>query len=90
MEENNIMLQPNEEAVMLNERIKSNGQIAVNAVCNIGRDLRRMKIEELYTYLGYGSFEEYAEQEKGEKTRRSLCAVECTTWDNQTCFAYSG
>ncbi len=44
MEDNNIVLQPNEEAIMLNERIKSNGQIAVNAVCNIGRDLRRMKI----------------------------------------------
>lgn len=71
MEENNIMLQPNEEAVMLNERIKSNGQIAVNAVCNIGRDLRRMKIEELYTYLGYGSFEEYAEQEHGLKRRQA-------------------
>lgn len=71
MEENNIMLQLNEEAVMLNERIKSNGQIAVNAVCNIGRDLRRMKIEELYTYLGYSSFEEYAEQEHGLKRRQA-------------------
>ena len=71
MEDNNIVLQPNEEAIMLNERIKSNGQIAVNAVCNIGRDLRRMKIEELYTYLGYGSFEEYAEQEHGLKRRQA-------------------
>lgn len=71
MEDNNIVLQPNEEAIMLNERIKSNGQIAVNAVCNIGRDLRRMKIEELYTYLGYGSFEKYAEQEHGLKRRQA-------------------
>ncbi len=71
MEESSIMLKPNEEAIMLNERIKSNGQIAVNAVCNIGRDLRRMKIEELYTYLGYSSFEEYAEQEHGLKRRQA-------------------
>lgn len=71
MEVNNIMIQANEEAVMLNERIRANGQIAVNAVCNIGRDLRRMKVGELYTYLGYGTFEEYAEQEHGLKRRQA-------------------
>lgn len=71
MENNKVIIQPNEEAVILNERIRANGQIAVNAVCSIGRDLRRMKVEALYTYLGYDSFEEYAEQEHGLKRRQA-------------------
>lgn len=61
MENTNLVIKPEQEAVIINERIRANGQAAVNAVCAIGRDLRRMKIEGLYTHLGYDSFEEYAE-----------------------------
>lgn len=71
METNNLVMKPNQEALILNERIRANGQAAVNAVCAIGRDLRRMKIEELYTYLGYATFEEYAEQEHDLKRRQA-------------------
>ena len=50
-------------AVQITERIKANGRTAVNAVCAIGKDLRTMKIDKLYTQLGYSGFEDYAEKE---------------------------
>lgn len=71
MESTNLIIKPEQEAVFLNERIRANGQAAVNAVCAIGRDLRRMKIEGLYTHLGYDSFEDYAEQEHSLKRRQA-------------------
>lgn len=71
MEGTNLVIKPEQEAVFLNERIRANGQAAVNAVCAIGRDLRRMKIEGLYTHLGYDSFEEYADQEHSLKRRQA-------------------
>lgn len=71
MENTNLVVKPEQEAIIINERIKANGQAAVNAVCAIGRDLRRMKIEGLYTHLGYDSFEEYAEQEHNLKRRQA-------------------
>lgn len=71
MESTNLVIKPEQEAVFLNERIRANGQAAVNAVCAIGRDLRRMKIEGLYTHLGYDSFEDYAEQEHSLKRRQA-------------------
>lgn len=60
-----------ERAVQITERIKANGRIAVNAVCSIGKDLRTMKIDELYTELGYESFEDYAEKEFQLKRRQA-------------------
>lgn len=71
MESANLAIKPEQEAVFLNERIKANGQAVVNAVYAIGRDLRRMKNEGLYTHLGYDSFEEYAEQEHDLKRRQA-------------------
>jgi len=71
MESTNLVIKPEQEAVIINERIRANGQAAVTAVCAVGRDLRRMKIEELYKYLGYTSFEEYTEQEYGMKRRQA-------------------
>lgn len=66
-----IILQPQQEAVMITERIRANGKIAVSAVCNIGKDLRYMKIEELYKHMGYDSFEDYAEKEFSLKRRQA-------------------
>lgn len=71
MESTNLAINPEQEAVFLNERIRANGQAAVNAVCAIGRDLRRMKIEGLYKHLGYETFEDYAEQEHSLKRRQA-------------------
>ncbi|MBP5363384.1 MAG: DUF3102 domain-containing protein [Ruminococcus sp.] len=66
-----LILQPQQEAVMVTERIRANGKIAVNAVCNIGKDLRYMKIEELYKHIGYDTFEDYAEKEFDLKRRQA-------------------
>ena len=70
-----IMLSPEQEAVVITERIKDYGRAAVNAICNIGRDLRRMKIENLYTHLGYETFEDYAEKEFNLKRRQAYLYI---------------
>lgn len=58
-------------AIQITERIRANGRTAVNAVCAIGEDLRTMKIDGLYTELGYESFEDYAEKEFDLKRRQA-------------------
>lgn len=60
-----------QEAITITERIRANGQIAVNAVCAIGKDLRTMKIQGLYTHIGYENFEDYAEKEFSLKRRQA-------------------
>lgn len=64
-------LPANVRAIQITERIKTNGRIAVNAVCSIGKDLRTMKIDKLYTELGYEEFEDYAEKEFQLKRRQA-------------------
>lgn len=58
-------------AIQITERIRANGRTAVNAVCAIGEDLRTMKIDGLYTELGYEDFERYAEKEFDLKRRQA-------------------
>lgn len=58
-------------AIQITERIRANGRTAVNAVCAIGKDLRTMKIDKLYTELGYDEFEDYAEKEFQLKRRQT-------------------
>lgn len=58
-------------AIQITERIRANGRTAVNAVCAIGKDLRTMKIDNLYTELGYTDFETYAEKEFDLKRRQA-------------------
>lgn len=70
-----MMLSPEQEAVVITERIKDYGRAAVNAICNIGKDLRRMKIEGLYTYIGYETFEDYAEKEFNLKRRQAYLYI---------------
>ena len=70
-----MMLSPEQEAVVITERIKEYGRAAVNAICNIGKDLRRMKIEGLYTHLGYETFEDYAEKEFNLKRRQAYLYI---------------
>lgn len=71
MESTNLIIKPEQEAVIINERIRANGQAAVTAVCAVGKDLRQMKAEGLFKYLGYETFEEYAEQEHDLKRRQA-------------------
>ena len=58
-------------AIQITERIRANGRTAVNAVCAIGEDLRTMKIDNLYTELGYETFDDYAEKEFDLKHRQA-------------------
>lgn len=58
-------------AIQITERIRANGRTAVNAVCAIGKDLRTMKIDNLYTELGYTDFETYAEKEFDLRRRQA-------------------
>lgn len=58
-------------AIQITERIRANGRTAVNAVCAIGKDLRTVKIEELYKEIGYESFEDYAKQEFALEKRQA-------------------
>lgn len=71
MKSTNLAIKPEQEAVVINERIRANGQAAVTAVCAVGKDLRRMKAEGLFKYLGYETFEEYAEKEHDLKRRQA-------------------
>ena len=71
MNNTEIALKPEQKAFLITERIKDNGKIAVNAVCEIGKDLRTMKVEELYKCIGYESFEDYAEKEFSLKRRQA-------------------
>ena len=66
-----ITLQPQQEAVIVTERIRANGKLAVNAVCSIGKDLRYMKVEGLYKHIGYETFEDYAEKEFSLRRRQA-------------------
>ena len=67
----NEVISAKQEAITITERIRVNGQIAVNAVCAVGKDLRKMKAEKLYIHIGYDSFEDYAEQEFSLKRRQA-------------------
>lgn len=71
MESTNLIIKPEQEAVIINERIRANGQVAVTAVCAVGKDLRQMKAKGLFKYLGYETFEEYAEQKHDLKRRQA-------------------
>lgn len=74
-EETGISIRPEQEAVMLTERIKANGRLAVTAVCDIGKDLRRMKVENLFTRLGYENFEDYAKKEFDLERRQAYLYI---------------
>lgn len=65
------MLPASTRAVQITERIRANGRTAVNAVCAIGKDLRTMKIDNLFPVLGYETFEDYAEKEFDLKRRQA-------------------
>lgn len=75
LENAEVSIKPEQEAVMLTERIKANGRLAVTAVCDIGKDLRRMKVENLFTHLGYENFEDYAKKEFDLERRQAYLYI---------------
>lgn len=52
-------------AAQLTQRILANGSIAANSMIEMGRDLKAVRDERLFTELGFGSFEEYCEKKVG-------------------------
>ena len=76
---NETSLSPVARAVQITERIRANGRIAANAVCEICKDLRTMKIDKLYTELGYQEFEEYAKKEFNLEKRQTILYI--STYD---------
>ena len=54
-----------DRAAKLTQRILANGSIAANSMIEMGRDLKMVRDERLFTELGFGSFEEYCEKKVG-------------------------
>ena len=52
-------------AAQLTQRILANGSTAANSMIEMGRDLKTVRDERLFTELGFGSFEEYCEKKVG-------------------------
>lgn len=73
--DNEIILRPEQEAIVITERIRANGEAAANAVFNMCKDLRRMKIEGLYTHLGYESFDDYVKKEFNMERRQAYTYI---------------
>ncbi|MFV0412520.1 MAG: hypothetical protein ACK5L3_04510 [Oscillospiraceae bacterium] len=69
--EQNITLSQEQQARELHNRIMASGQLAATAMVDFCRQLREMKESELYKALGHETFEEYAEQEAGLKSRQA-------------------
>jgi hypothetical protein len=52
-------------AAQLTQRIMANGSIAANSMIEMGRDLKTVRDERLFTEMGYENFEEYCEKKIG-------------------------
>ena len=60
-----ISTERQDRAAQLTQRILANGSIAANSMIEMGRDLKTVRDERLFTELGFGSFEEYCEKKVG-------------------------
>lgn len=60
-----------EEAYSVHQRILTNGKIVQSALIDMCRDLKTMRDDNLYTELGYDTFEDYSEQACGIKSRQA-------------------
>lgn len=60
-----ISAERQERAVKLTRQIISNGNIAASCMVEMGRDLKTVRDERLFSEMGYESFEEYCEKKVG-------------------------
>lgn len=60
-----------EEAYSVHQRILTNGKIVQSALIDMCRDLKTMRDDNLYTELGYDTFEDYSEQACGIRQRQA-------------------
>lgn len=54
-----------DRAAQLTQRIMANGKIAASSMIEMGRDLKTVRDERLFTEMGYENFEEYCEKKIG-------------------------
>ena len=54
-----------DRAAKLTQQIIANGKIAASSMIEMGRDLKTVRDERLFTELGFESFEEYCEKKCG-------------------------
>lgn len=54
-----------DRAAKLTQQIMANGKIAANSMIEMGRDLKAVRDERLFTEMGYENFEEYCEKKIG-------------------------
>lgn len=60
-----ISTERQDRAVQLTQRIMANGKIAASSMIEMGRDLKTVRDERLFTEMGYENFEEYCEKKIG-------------------------
>lgn len=68
---------PQTRAAMLNSRIIANAKIAAESLVMVGRDLKAMRDEKLYTELGCDTFEEYCNEMTPIKQRQAYNFIKC-------------
>lgn len=60
-----ISTERQDRAAQLTQRIMANGKIAASSMIEMGRDLKTVRDERLFTEMGYENFEEYCEKKIG-------------------------
>lgn len=60
-----ISTERQDRAAQLTQRIMANGKIAASSLIEMGRDLKTVRDERLFTEMGYENFEEYCEKKIG-------------------------
>lgn len=68
---------PQTRAAMLNSRIIANAKIAAESLVMVGRDLKAMRDEKLYTELGCDTFEDYCDKMTPIKQRQAYNFIKC-------------
>ncbi len=68
---------PQERAEMLTGRIIANAKIAAESLVFVGRDLKAMRDEKLYTVLGCSTFEDYCAQKTPIQQRQAYHYIKC-------------
>lgn len=64
-------------ATFLDSRINANAKIAAESMVAVGRDLKNMRDEKLYTELGCETFEEYCDERTPIKQRQAYNFIKC-------------
>ena len=64
-------------ATFLDSRINANAKIAAESMVAVGRDLKNMRDEKLYTELGCDTFEEYCDERTPIKQRQAYNFIKC-------------